>query len=439
MKWTQAIGGIVTGVALFVSCALCGCGGSTEEVRQTNKSLTLNVDENIYDTYKDGFEEFEKTYPDVELKVDVYKDVIAGLAQVNTQLMAGEGPDLILMTNYSTADVCKMMKAQVFAPLDEWIGNDSGWDAGNYSKAVLDAGIYEGKRMVMPLSYRVQVALTSQENLEAAGISLDGCNDMASFLQEAAKFYELDSADRVISDVGQLVSFPAFMADQFLDYSKGTLGVDDQTLQTACAAYKNFYYDDAASGGSSMTDTGYWGVGEAIANGETCMAVSVEGNGFMAVSQAIAANAAPVLWPFKNGNGEICAGVMDYAGIRANSENRENAWNMLKILMGEAAQSQVAEKGQYCPVLKSVLEAGIDQAKEEAYGTGKTVVEMAELPQDLLQQYKDALMEPDKAVFVTDICTMKFLEHMKPFYEDEGSFEECLEEFKKFIKIYLTE
>lgn len=424
---------------MAAALALCGCGGSTKEVRQTNKSLTLCVDEFINETYQDGFKEYKEAYPDVELNVEVFTDLMAGMARVNTQLMAGEGSDLIISKNYGTADVYKMMKAQVFAPLDEFMEQGSGWDAGNYAKAVLDAGAYEGKQMVMPLSYRVRVGITSEENLEAAGISLDGCNDMTAFLQETAKFYELDSAERVVGDVGQLVSFPAFLSGQFLDYSKETLDVDDQTLQQACTAYKNFYYDDAAASSSQMSNNGYWGIGEAIANGETCMAVPVEGNGFMAVSQALAANATPFLWPFCNGNGEICAGVMDYAGIRANSENRQNAWNLLKILMGEASQSRIAEDGQYCPVLKSMLETAIDQSKEKAYKDGKSVAEMAELPQETLAQYKDAVMNPDKAVFVTDICVSKFLDYMKPFYEDQGSYEECIEEFKKFIKIYLTE
>lgn len=391
------------------------------------------------DTYQDGFEEFKKAYPDVEVNVEVYTDILAGMARVNTQLMAGEGPDLILMRNYGASDVYKMMKAQAFAPLDEFMEQDSEWDAGNYAKSMLDAGTYEGKHLVMPLSYRVKCGLTSEENLDAAGISLDGCNDVVSFLQETAKFYELDNVERVVGDMGQLEDFPIFMADRFLDYSKGTLNVDDETLKQACTAYKSFYYEDAAAGSSGLTSAGYWGVGEAIAKGEKCMVVPIAGNSFMEASQAIAANASPVLWPFRNGNGEICADVMEYAGIRANSENRQNAWNLLKILMGETVQPQIVKNGMYCPVLKPILEAGIDQTKEKAYENGKAVVEVAELPQEILAQYKDAVMNPDKAVFATDTCISKFIEHMRPFYEDEGSYEECMEEFKKFVKIYLTE
>ncbi|MDE7311887.1 MAG: ABC transporter substrate-binding protein [Eubacterium sp.] len=435
MKWYQMAGGIFAGIAAF---AICGCGGSTKNVAQTNKSLTLCVSDIVNETYKDAFEAFQKAYPEVELHVESYSELVAGQQRINTQILAGEGPDLLLMSNYGTADVYKMMKAQAFAPLDEFMEADKEWNADDYAQAVLDAGVFEGNQMAMPLSYTVVSALTTQENLKSAGISLDSCQDMSSFLQETAKFYSLDSAKQVNGDVGQLSLFPAFLSGSFLDYSKGELGLDAQTLERACSAYKYFYHDETASG-SSLPDTGFCGVGEAIGMGDTCMLVTFSSSAFMEAAQAAAAQATPVLWPYRNGDGQICANIMDYAGIRANSENKQNAWNMLKILMSEAAQSQIAKFRFACPVFKSILEEELDRTKEEAYENGKKLVEMKPLPQDLSAQYKDALMHPQKALFVTDVCISKFIDYMKPFYEDEGSYEDCIGEFQKFIKVYLTE
>ena len=53
MKWYQLAGGILA------ACVLCGCSGGTQEVKQTNKSLTLCVDRLVNDTYAKGFEELE--------------------------------------------------------------------------------------------------------------------------------------------------------------------------------------------------------------------------------------------------------------------------------------------------------------------------------------------------------------------------------------------
>jgi len=56
-----------------------------------------------------------------------------------------------------------------------------------------------------------------------------------------------------------------------------------------------------------------------------------------------------------------------------------------------------------------------------------------------MQQYKEAVMEPSHAVFVTDISNQKFMEYMRPFYEGESSYEDCFASFKKFTDVYLSE
>lgn len=428
---------------LLVGCVcipLSGCAGKKEETEQTDKSLTLCVDTFINETYQAAFEEFVKTYPDVKLNVEVYDDLILGAQKINTQIMAGEGPDLMILQCYGNADVYKMMRAGAFAPLDDFIKEDSTWNAADYAGAVLDAGVYDGKQMVMPLSYYVPVAVTTKQNLENAGISLDSCNTMLSFLQETSKFYEMDGVKQVLGDAGMMSTFYAYLSESFLDYSEGKLGVEEETLRQACEAYKNFYKEDSSPDSSvKFPEKGYFGIGEQIADGSICMYVSQSTGSFMETALPAAANAQLVLWPFKNSQGAVSVSIMEYAGIRANSENRQNAWNLLRILMGETAQRKVIENGMFCPVLNSVLEEGIDAAKNAALLRGKKITEIAELPADKMQQYQEALMNPDDAVFVTDVGNAKLMEYMRPFYEGESSYEDCFAEFKKFTDVYLTE
>lgn len=417
------------------TAAFCGCAGG-EEVKQTNDSLKLCVDKFINETYQAGFEQFKEEYPDVQLDVEVYEDLMTGMQRVNTQIMAGEGPDLLILPCYGNTDVYKMMRAGAFAPMDEFLKEDSAWNAQDYVKAALDAGIYDGKQMVMPLSYYVQTAVTSQQNLEQAGISLDSCADMLSFMQETAGFYETDGITQTLGDQGKLGIFPTYLSKSFLNYKDATIGVEEQMLQQACEAYKNFYEEDSSV---NLPPGAAWEVGEKIAAGDIGMYLTTGPSDFMKAAQAVAANAQPVLWPFKNTDGAVSANIMEYAGIRANSGNRQNAWNLLKILMGENTQREVCKGGLYSPVLKSVLEEGIDAAGEDAFQRGQKITEMAKLSDDLMQQYKEAVMEPSHAVFVTDISNQKFMEYMRPFYEGESSYEDCFASFKKFTDVYLSE
>lgn len=423
----------------LAALALCGCGSSGEGsgTAQTNESLTLCVDEYINGIYGDGFVEFQKKYPDVKLNVEVYDNLMAGMERVNKQLMAGEGPDLILMRCYGTADVYKMMREQAFAPLDEFMENDSEWNAQDYVQALVDAGVYEDKHMVMPLSYNTPIVITSKKNVENTGLSLDSCNDLLTFLQEAEQFYELDGMERVMGECWMLGPYPQYLAHNFIDYGDGTLGIDEQTLKQACEAYRSFFAEEDE--GAMLPAGGYYGVGEGVGDGRMGFGIPLNADYFMSVLQGAADNDTPVLWPVKNERGEINASIMDYAGIRAGSENRQNAWNLLKILMGEKVQADIAKAWQYYPVRRSALEEEIEQLWAQTGAHGVYYMELGEQAEDLLQQYKAAVMNPGNGIFVTNICTVKFKRCMKPFYKGEDSCENCIAEFQEFLRAYLAE
>ena len=139
-----------------------------------------------------------------------------------------------------------------------------------------------------------------------------------------------------------------------------------------------------------------------------------------------------------NDKGEILANVCEYLGIRANSANQQNAWNMIKLLLGDEVQRAIADFGLECPVRKSSLEDAIEKAVEEEMGYGSQYVEMGELTHEYVETYKRVLMNPQKCYFLTNMH-IRFQDEMKPFYEGEADYEECLSKFEDYIKVYLTE
>lgn len=434
-KGKKIIAGMLTGMAVV----LAGCGSSDDGgVKQTNQSLSLCVDESMNHRYEDVFEQYRKTYPDVELNVEVYEGIIlAGVDKINTQIMAGEGPDLLLMQSYGTSDVYKMMQANAFAPLDAFMEKDSDWDADQYIRAVVETGRYEDRQMAMPLNFYMPIALTTQENLKKAEISLESCQDVAQFLEEVVKFKETGGMERVFMEPGQLSMYPEYVSHQFLDYGRGTSGIGEQKLRQACEAYKRFYTEDTEL--CDLPDTLWYGFGEMVAQGEAGMYIPNSSRSFLAAAQVAAASATPVIWPFQNETGETMATVREYAAIRANSENCQNAWNLIKMLLKEPAQIKMAKEGMSYPILRSAVETAVRQAQEETFEEGSSEMEMAQLPEQLIQQYIDVLQNPEHGIFITSMSTKKFADYMKPFYEDTASYEDCIGEFKKFIQVYLTE
>ncbi len=117
-----------------------------------------------------------KNFGEYSSRTDIenYQTVLA------TELMAGQGPDLILWNGYpygddaarDFGDVYKVMDAGIFYNLDNFIQNDSEFNMEDYNQAIFDAGVYKGERQFIPLYYGVSIISTSKECLEKNGYSL---------------------------------------------------------------------------------------------------------------------------------------------------------------------------------------------------------------------------------------------------------------------------
>lgn len=177
--------------ALAAATLLSGCGegsGAPAQggVEQTNGSLTISIAEGDQDMYKRAFDEFRERYPDVDLQVETYPDgrLAQEIKRQQTEVMAGEGPDILMFKCYETDDLYKMMKAGAFANMDAYIEADGTWGGGaDYVQGALDAGKFGGSQYVMPLSFYGMCMVASQEGLDAAGVSTEDCRDALSIMQ----------------------------------------------------------------------------------------------------------------------------------------------------------------------------------------------------------------------------------------------------------------
>lgn len=440
-KGTMQMGRHFKRLAFFMlPLALCGCGKGGGEEAQEDKSLTMCISELEYETLEAGFEEYKEKYPDVDLRIETYsvsEGLVATMERLNTEIMAGEGPDLILMEVWGNGDVYKMMDAGAFAPLDDFMDADSEWDKGKYVESALDAGAFHGKQMLMPLKYSPAMSVASQEGMERAGVPWEDTVDILTYARQAADLYEEGDAERVFAEGGQLRPFAEMLTGNFLDYGKKAMAVGERELRQACEAYKRIYPEE--SGESMAGEDGYYGYGGLIASGDVCFYQAADMRSFIGVSQAVAAKATPAFFSVTDIQGETLAKIAQYVGINAASKNQRNAWNMIKTLMGEAAQGQIADNGLYCPVLKSVIGRAVDQVVSEEQAYGSREVDMGVLTQEYVDAYKNAIMNPQRCYFVTDVCVNRFMGDMEPYFEGEEDYDACLGKFRDYIMIYLSE
>lgn len=93
------------------------------------------------------------------------------IQQMSTEIMAGSGPDIIILDNQ--LPIRKLMDKGAFEDLNSYIENDKSEKALNladYDERLLNAGVYKGKRYMMPMLIEPDVYVTKNNLLKSAGL-----------------------------------------------------------------------------------------------------------------------------------------------------------------------------------------------------------------------------------------------------------------------------
>lgn len=411
--------------------------GGTDKVEQTNRSLALSLSESQAEEFENVIEKYRELYPDVDLQVETYSDgmLVSQASKLETEVMSGEGPDVLFMQCYGGNDIYKMMKAGIFADMNEYVEADETWnDGADYVKSALDAGVFDGSRYIMPLTFNGMGLIASQEGLDAAGIKVEDCKDTLSTMQRLASIYEQGCQKRVLGAAAQFTLFPEMLDGGFLDYAGEKVNVDADRLRQASECYARMYEEE-------MSDTygskGYYGIGYDIAHQDAYAFLGVSVKSALSVAGAIASEATPVCIPMRSGDGRVLANLSSCVGRRANSPNKQNAYNMIRLMMGEEAQESI--QNTFCPVNKAALEKMVDEVVEGNQEMQDAETPVGELDDGFLEAYKKSLTESECCFIPTSTCKGIFYEYMNDYFSGEADYDSCIKEFEDYIQIYLTE
>lgn len=177
-------------LAVLFAVLPSGCGSTKE----TGGKLTVCADGNGLNEMYLGpiLAEFQSIYPDIELEV-VYlppanmqdsamsEERSAALTRTRTELMGGEGADIYLFFNRASENYDSYMlfpnlerqiMGGVFCDL-EFLFDSADFDADAYIPSLREAGTYEGKSYILPLSYTCPVLIAAEEGLAGSGFDED--------------------------------------------------------------------------------------------------------------------------------------------------------------------------------------------------------------------------------------------------------------------------
>ena len=427
------------------------CSGTNQTLpqdfgEQPSGKLTVYLDpylfmENIIPIY-------EAMYPNVELDLRQFETSAEFSATLLTDLLSGRGPDLVYFYTWTFKNIDKLIESGVFLDVNPLFKADGGITWDTYQGAVMDMGVYEGKRYFTPLDYRLPLLVTTEEALLETNFNLAGADKFSSFTAEIDKYLQIHPERPVVFSsalIGPtaISDYLWYSGTPWTDFKNGSAEVASTNFRSVVEAYKTIYPQIYQTPLKNFIGTynlsNYDGVYSL--RGENALFASYQEGLSAAVStlSGLAGVATPRLFAVPNQNGGVTAFVNSMAGICANSENQTAAFALLKLLLSEQVQQH--DRLSFTPVLKSAAEQQWDKfmAKQIIGYDGENDVMFAHPPVDVREAYVSILNSVDSCLAYSSELDQFAMDALIPYFEGQKNLEECLRQLENTLFLYVNE
>ena len=441
-------------LACLAGLTACAPGGAEPApievpppVEQTNEGLNIwYTDYGMMVKYLDAaVTQYNQLHPDNPVTADKYfadsssESNDEATQQMLTEVMAGSGPDLIFF-DVGNMDIEKMVRRGVFADLEPYFEADN-FDWSGYNQAVMDAGVLDGQRLVIPLQYNFPMLYTSQTALDETGFSIENCDTFGGLLDEIEAMQADPSQKReVFRAKYTFYNFAQYAGIPYVDYDRQKADLSSPELKRGAEIYNNLgglelgVLDDGISGAADIRD------GKAL---WICPFPPV--NGFYTGPEVINTFDELVMMPIRDMDGGIQAQITWAVAVRNNSPNLQNAYEFIKYLLSEEFHTEtLGYRWLYYSVLDSANEAYFQDTvynraaplvpPENSYGLDTVDVRQEDFDElmDYTRQITGAYFDCSETLFMRNMRTNGFL-------SGEVSYEDAAQQAERQMDLYLSE
>ena len=441
-------------LACLAGLTACAPGGAEPApievpppVEQTNEGLNIwYTDYGMMVKYLDAaVTQYNQLHPDNPVTADKYfadsssESNDEATQQMLTEVMAGSGPDLIFF-DVGNMDIEKMVRRGVFADLEPYFEADN-FDWSGYNQAVMDAGVWDGQRLVIPLQYNFPMLYTSQTALDETGFSIENCDTFGGLLDEIEAMQADPSQKReVFRAKYTFYNFAQYAGIPYVDYDRQKADLSSPELKRGAEIYNNLgglelgVLDDGISGAADIRD------GKAL---WICPFPPV--NGFYTGPEVINTFDELVMMPIRDMDGGIQAQITWAVAVRNNSPNLQNAYEFIKYLLSEEFHTEtLGYRWLYYSVLDSANEAYFQDTvynraaplvpPENSYGLDTVDVRQEDFDElmDYTRQITGAYFDCSETLFMRNMRTNGFL-------SGEVSYEDAAQQAERQMDLYLSE
>lgn len=164
-------------IILAILCAMLLSFTSCDEYKiKSNEKLkyyTSNAEDDFSSLIKQYnkicLEKYDESY---QIEIIEFENNDDMCTKMSTEIMAGEGPDIISLNQNLPFE--KLIENEAFLDINSLINNDETKDKielDEYNSFIMNVGVYDGKHYIVPLSYGMDVLVSTQERLKQFNVS----------------------------------------------------------------------------------------------------------------------------------------------------------------------------------------------------------------------------------------------------------------------------
>ena len=309
-------------------------------------------------------EQFEENHPEltVELQVLPITRVMnpenteireLQMQRLRTQIMAGDGPDVYLMPSAAAYDeslfwdVQQSMRNGIFADISKYYDADTELNKQNLVTPIMDAGVIDGARYVLPLFYEMPVAYVDVEQFEAEGGTMDMFNGtITDFHQKALSSGNPRLATGVTVDRLAMRKISLNFIPELIDYTEQELLVTKEDIVPFLENYQTLFSlekrnPDIEDHGVQLnspgtlerfiSNDGFW-------NEYRCMYIGLMQDMIDNIVFSKAFDVNIEMYPVAASDGDVVADVSFYGAVDGNCDDPALAYEFLRMFLTKEAQ-----------------------------------------------------------------------------------------------------